>query len=53
MKMNNEFETLGIDNSQDLNNNNPNLNPVTNPNENLEQTAENIIKEVNYPRRIK
>ena len=47
MKMNNEFETLGIDNSQDLNNNNPNLNPVTNPNENLEQTAENIIKEVN------
>ena len=45
--MNNEFETLGIDNNQDLNNNPNNLNPVTNPNENLEQTAENIIKEVN------
>lgn len=41
--MNNEFETLGIDNNPGQN-----TNPVnTNPNEALEQTAENIIEQVN------
>ena len=42
---NNDFETLGIDNNQNINND-PNANPV-NPSQDLEQTAENIINQVN------